>query len=731
MTEIEENEKSDIKLYQTLKDEAYYLYESIKEIKDVKLCDIRKILDIYDIDPNINNFFLDKCLDYCSDKLKSKEESNLYSIIPLNEDCEDNDKELFIEDFCENYLYYINSLSLNQKKKLNKKIQKKENLYSYMKKYINNDSNLKKINQIFNIIIQNDLDQKEIKKLFETKYFINISEIHIPLIYGNKELRYAIIINDIKTFLFENELYYNEEYSINRYKKIENYNKDIIVKLKPGDNTFKNNQDNKKNIIDKKMDNTKKKFSFENKYEFLINFISHIFKENKIKPKNLLFGLKIDYKDDLDSFSPGYTLNDDIDFLYYNLLHFDLIIYCYLYYTKSTSEKVEQIAKLFERKIIKNKKLKEYKNIIKDNFSVVENSSNDLSKDKIRITNKSDKNEFFEFNPNEYILENIDGSSDYQLFKKQFEDEKNFSLYKYYRENKLFDKEILNREYKNNIDKMLVSDIIQEVFQSFSNYKTFKNPFRANNSEEIIEKINKVKYYIYFPITKINGLTFKKIGIIFINKIFKNMDTMKNEDKIIKFIINISNKKVTECHEIIAHYLVILFKANDKDIELYTPDHTFIDYTSEDENYKNSYDGGDKLESVLFGNKIIFLTIKSALYILDENNWNNICIFTFKENFKKNNDLKKDKENIYLSKQTSFVNEIINNVIFNVDQNIINVHKSNSFIIFRKNEEIKDISYKAEEDEYYSEKFSITSNAFLPKKISIPGIIKKYKSDQE
>ena len=57
MTEIEENEKSDIKLYHTLKDEAYYLYESIKEIKDVKLCDIRKILDIYDIDPNINKFF--------------------------------------------------------------------------------------------------------------------------------------------------------------------------------------------------------------------------------------------------------------------------------------------------------------------------------------------------------------------------------------------------------------------------------------------------------------------------------------------------------------------------------------------------------------------------------------------------------------------------------------------------------------------------------------------------
>ena len=472
-------------------------------------------------------------------------------------------------------------------------------------------------------------------------------------------------------------------------------------------------------------------FSFDNKYEFLINFISRIFKEDKTKPKNLLFGLKMDKKDDLNSFSSGYTLNDDIDFLYYSLLYFNLIIYCYLYYAKSIGEKMDQIAKLFERKPTKTKKLREYKNIIKDNFIVVENSSNDLSKAKIRVINKLNKNEFFEFNPNEHILENINGSSDYQLFKKQFEDEKNFSLYKYYKENRLFDKEILNKEYKNNIDNMLISDIIHEVFQSFTNYKTFKNPFRADNSKEIIEKINKVKYYIYFPITKIGGLTFKKIGIIFINKIFKNMDTLKKEDKIIKFIINTSNKKVTECHEIIAHYLAILFKANDKDIELYTPDQTFIDYTSIDECYNNSYDGGDKLESVLFGNKIIFLTIKSALYILDENNWNNIYVFTFKEKFKKNNELKKDKENIDLSKQTTFVDAIINNVNFNVNKNTIYVHESNSFIIFRKNEEIKDISHKAEENEYYFEKFSVTSNAFLPKKIQINAIIKKYCSEQE
>ena len=185
---------------------------------------------------------------------------------------------------------------------------------------------------------------------------------------------------------------------------------------------------------------------------------------------------------------------------------------------------------------------------------------------------------------------------------------------------------------------------------------------------------------------------------------------------------------MTEWHEIISHYLTILLKANDKDIELYTPDQTFIDYTSSDDSHKNLYDGGDKLESVLFDNKIIFLTLKSALYILDENNWNNLYFFTFKKNFKKNNELKKDKENIDLSKQTIFVDAIINNVNFNVNKNTIYVHENNSFIIFRKNEEIKDISHKAEKNEYYFEKLSVTSNAYLPKKISINEIIKKYGS---
>ena len=139
-----------------------------------------------------------------------------------------------------------------------------------------------------------------------------------------------------------------------------------------------------------------------------------------------------------------------------------------------------------------------------------------------------------------------------------------------------------------------------------------------------------MKYYITFPINKISGITFKKIGIIFINKIFKNMNNINESNKLIKFSINIGNKKVTECHEILAHYMLTICYANERDTGLLTPENTFSHYIGNKAYYLSKYDGGDRLESIMFGNKIIYLTIQSALYILNENNWNNISIDEFK-----------------------------------------------------------------------------------------------------
>ena len=118
----EESQKKTIELYQVLKDRAYAQFNNLKKEKTISISQIEKILETYDVDPNINNFYLEKCLEYFSNETEeiSKDKNKM--------DCEvlDEIKKIFPDDFYEKYLHYINSLSLNQKKKLNEKIKEKK-----------------------------------------------------------------------------------------------------------------------------------------------------------------------------------------------------------------------------------------------------------------------------------------------------------------------------------------------------------------------------------------------------------------------------------------------------------------------------------------------------------------------------------------------------------------------------------------------------------------------------
>ena len=112
-----DNEKINIELYKSLKNKAYQLFKSIKDEKNISLSKIESILEIYDIDPIINEFYLQKCLDYCLEKLTQ----NVDEILDKK-----NKYEISIKNFSEKYLHYINSLSLSQKVNLNKKIKAKQ-----------------------------------------------------------------------------------------------------------------------------------------------------------------------------------------------------------------------------------------------------------------------------------------------------------------------------------------------------------------------------------------------------------------------------------------------------------------------------------------------------------------------------------------------------------------------------------------------------------------------------
>ena len=237
---MEDNEKINIELYQSLKNKAYQLFKSIKDEKNISLSKIESILEIYDIDPIINEFYLQKCLDYCLEKLTQ----NVDEILDNK-----NKYEISIKNFSEKYLHYINSLSLSQKVNLNKKIKAKKEIYDYMKIYINNDSNIKKIYQIFQYIYENenenDYDINGLESLFYTNYYIDIENFHIPLIYGTNELRYSAIINDIKSFLFDNQILSQNSFPENRFSVVKNFKKNIIRKKTNEEMSHQDSQEKK------------------------------------------------------------------------------------------------------------------------------------------------------------------------------------------------------------------------------------------------------------------------------------------------------------------------------------------------------------------------------------------------------------------------------------------------------------------------------------------------------
>ena len=246
-----DNEKINIELYKSLKNKAYQLFKSIKDEKNISLSKIESILEIYDIDPIINEFYLQKCLDYCLEKL-TQNVDEIFDNNKMEVEMSDQNKyEISIKNFSEKYPHYINSLSLSQKVNLNKKIKAKKEIYDYMKIYINNDSNIKKIYQIFQYIYENenenDYDINRLESLFYTNYYIDIVNFHIPLIYGTNELRYSAIINDIKSFLFDNQILSQNSFPENRFSLVENYKKNIIGKKTNEEMSHQDSQ--KKKII--------------------------------------------------------------------------------------------------------------------------------------------------------------------------------------------------------------------------------------------------------------------------------------------------------------------------------------------------------------------------------------------------------------------------------------------------------------------------------------------------
>jgi hypothetical protein len=280
---------------------------------------------------------LNKCLDIYKAQIDDSEES-----IDLEGE---NKEEDLVSEFSKKYFNYIDSLLLWQKKDIINKIQKTKRLKTYLKNYLNVNSNIKQyfeiINQIKNVGFE-DLDSGEFKKKFYTKYYKNLLNYHIPLIYGTTELRYAYLINDIRVFLFEKEMQTENSGIENNYTRINALVPDIILKKKSNPLDVINKEDKNKTSEEEEIQTN---VTFFNKYNFLSEFLSG-YKMDLSKIFNIK---KYDDNDKYEEnfFAGEYILNEKIDEIYFHVLYLDLIIFCFLYYRDKIKETINKIRNFF------------------------------------------------------------------------------------------------------------------------------------------------------------------------------------------------------------------------------------------------------------------------------------------------------------------------------------------------------------------------------------------------
>ena len=758
--------RKDNQLYQQLKDKAREKYKKISN-KKYKLKELEEILKIYDIDPVINYDYLNSLIESINNYDKNFRKVIInYNSLDLDDSyLEDDDKEnekdnkkkrndecksITGKEIITKYLQYINTLTTKDKKYIIQEIKNK-NLTKFFKEYLNDKSNLESYFKILLLINKNKKGNNnisKIRKIFEEKYCIDNSIFKIPLIYGSNNLRYSWLIKDLYIFLFHSNIkVISNPQNYNIFNIIKEYPKDIIIKKNNDDDMETNYNDknyNDKNYTNLKNDNNNinngdifnniinidEQIDSENQniennsIETKINFLNYFL--NRILGKEFMniFKVKEKYKyDDYKFFEEeNYILNPDVSSLFFHLLYLHLIMYSFIYFPEKTLQKKASILKyFFEEKRTKISIM----NFIKYNIKskIIDGEEIELkTQKKIECEDteykfKIDDDEFF-FNPYNYIMDNTYNFNS-QYFKSDIKNPENYSLYKNYRDsidnnkNKMFINYEIYNSFKSNIYEMLKSNVINEVFHQFNNYKLFNNPFKSKKCEEIIDLIDKITFYCKFPISQIDGLTFKDLGVILINTKKNNNTFSDGRNKFKIAICSISYKKITQLHEILSHYLSTLLRSNSKKVNLITPSKIFKNYTSTDESFLSKYDGGDKVESLLFGNKIKYLTIQASLFILDNNSWNNLTLEEFRTKFIELNkiatfNLDLEKEKMRNNNQL-FINLIKHANLQSIK--IISFTKKNSFCSFKLN------SGSNEEDNDNSiaifDGYSLTRNEFI------------------
>ena len=691
--EVEER-KTTPKTYVELRELAYKQIENNKSIENYL-----EAIECFDVDPFINNQLLQAELN-CG-----------------------------YEQFSLDLEKYINTLTLEQRKNLIEQIEQK-------KIEINNIPLSKKSNKELYLSMIKFLKKNDMKifdKKFKSICTCKIDHFKIPLIYGSEELRYAWLLN---------HLYYNiiilkdEPPEENVLVKGQQYNEIQKVILNKDNN---NNNIKQNNKINTEIDDKNTIYSKDNINNVIINSkkdeevnMKAVYLKKRTYLNDLITKIiSIDFGELFDEDNSSINLLQENslltkDKLFMHLLFFDIsltIVSSYNINNDTNDCLKSMINTFFETNKEKNNIIKQYKRLIElyeiKNYITekinIRKNSNIIFKNKdyiIKFINDKNKEEIY-FNPYDYSFYNLFnlGKINAQEFKIRLNDVNCFSMKKVFDNNKLFQNLKIFNEYKKNINDMLTSDVLNECFKQMNSCTQFNNPYNSPKKKEFIEQLNKIIFYFKMPHNNILGYNYKTLGLIFINTNFPKRLRVKEETKIIKKIIDVAIKKITELHEIFFHHILTILHSNSENISIETPDNTFINYypKNEFESIFKKYDGGDRGESLLFGNKINCIYFQAALFLLKKDNWENDDLDKFRELFL--------KENIFKNSIYSFQQE--NNIL--IKMIIKSMNRSNSYTI-KLSEKNSKVNFKIQD--FNDSDTEEDDQCVLFNRISIPSFFK-------
>ena len=476
------------------------------------------------------------------------------------------------------------------------------------------------------------------------------------MIYGTHELIFSGLINN----LYFSLCLYKKKEKINKDDRVctckfNNYPKNIIKKI---DITRKSNiNENINNNMDieeetPQIDEKIKLFTFEKN----IKFISKFLEKMSTQEFQEVFDLKKIAKNDSIN---NYNIEPKMNPMIFHLLYVDLILYIYTLYGENTYISQFNDEFFFEYKrekfIFFKETLSNKKFVVKDESGNEIKNVDDIKNKDYIILNRDKKDQKIKLNPYDYTLAKFSSIKNLDELLESLSKPKNFSLYKFLKDNQLFNDTNLSIQLTNNVQKMLTTQTINELFEQYKNYAQFSCPFNRGKKEQFLKQTFKAILYFPIPFSNIAAYTYKKFGLIFINnmKRAEKATRMKKNKYFCQNLNYIGFMKIVYLHEIVDHYLSVIIHSNNSNISPATPQNTFVGYEFEDlDDLQSEYDGGDKSDSILFGNKIKYLFTKAVIFILENKNYQN-----FLDDFR----LQFLKENQKTEKETLDLNVVQNN----------------------------------------------------------------------